>query len=117
MRFPAPRAARIAVHAHSFREPARRNPPGIAGRAATMRLKFTKMQGAGNDFIVIDATRGPVDLGAQAIRRLADRHFGVGFDQMLLVESPRSPATDEITPMQPFFCASKWFPRIVISEM
>jgi diaminopimelate epimerase len=52
------------------------------------------MQGAGNDFIVIDATRGPVDLGAQAIRRLADRHFGVGFDQMLLVESPRSPATD-----------------------
>jgi len=59
-----------------------------------MRLKFAKMHGAGNDFIVIDATRAPVELGRDAIRRLADRHFGVGFDQMLVVEPPRSPGTD-----------------------
>jgi diaminopimelate epimerase len=59
-----------------------------------MRLKFTKMQGAGNDFAVIDATRAPVQLDAAAIRRLADRHFGIGFDQMLVVEPARSPQTD-----------------------
>ena len=59
-----------------------------------MRLKFAKMQGAGNDFIVIDATREPLELGPDAIRRLADRHFGVGFDQMLVVERSRSPGTD-----------------------
>lgn len=59
-----------------------------------MRLKFTKMQGAGNDFIVIDATREPFPLDAPAIRRLADRHFGIGFDQMLVVEAPHSPGTD-----------------------
>ena len=59
-----------------------------------MRLKFTKMQGAGNDFAVIDATRAPVQLDGAAIRRLADRHFGIGFDQMLVVEPARSPQTD-----------------------
>jgi diaminopimelate epimerase len=59
-----------------------------------MRLKFTKMHGAGNDFVVIDATRGRPDLAPATIRRLADRHFGVGFDQMLVVEPPRSPDTD-----------------------
>ncbi|HWA11534.1 MAG TPA: diaminopimelate epimerase [Burkholderiales bacterium] len=59
-----------------------------------MRLKFTKMQGAGNDFVVVDATRARLSLGAQAIRRLADRHFGVGFDQMLVVEPARTPDTD-----------------------
>lgn len=59
-----------------------------------MRIKFTKMQGAGNDFVVIDATRGPLALEPETIRRLADRHFGVGFDQMLVVEPARSPGTD-----------------------
>jgi diaminopimelate epimerase len=59
-----------------------------------MRLKFTKMQGAGNDFVVIDATRARPDLGPETIRRLADRQFGVGFDQLLVVEPARSPGTD-----------------------
>lgn len=59
-----------------------------------MHIKFTKMQGAGNDFVVIDATRVPLDLKPEAIRRLADRHFGVGFDQMLVVEPARTPGTD-----------------------
>ncbi len=59
-----------------------------------MRLKFTKMQGAGNDFIVVDATRQPLQLGAEQVRRLADRHFGVGFDQLLVIEPPRSKDTD-----------------------
>ena len=51
-----------------------------------MKLRFTKMQGLGNDFIVLDATRTPVDLTPGQVRRLADRHFGVGFDQLLMVE-------------------------------
>lgn len=59
-----------------------------------MRLKFTKMQGAGNDFIVVDATREASKLEPPIIRKLADRHFGVGFDQLLVVEPPRSPGTD-----------------------
>ncbi len=59
-----------------------------------MRLKFTKMHGAGNDFAVIDATRVPFALDADSIRTLADRHVGIGFDQMLVVEPARSPETD-----------------------
>jgi diaminopimelate epimerase len=59
-----------------------------------MRLKFTKMQGAGNDFIVVDATRETPKLEPTTIRKLADRHFGVGFDQLLVVEPPRSAGTD-----------------------
>ena len=51
-----------------------------------MRLKFTKMQGAGNDFVVIDgATRG-MEITPERARRIADRHLGVGCDQVLLVE-------------------------------
>lgn len=53
-----------------------------------MKLKFTKMQGIGNDFIVIDGYTAPVTLDAATIAKLADRHFGVGFDQLLLVERP-----------------------------
>ena len=49
-----------------------------------MRLKFTKMQGAGNDFIVVDATREATNLDPPIIRKLANRHFGVGFDQLVL---------------------------------
>ena len=59
-----------------------------------MRVKFTKMHGAGNDFIVIDATGAPMPLDVGAIARLADRHVGIGFDQMLVVEPARSADTD-----------------------
>ena len=55
-----------------------------------MKLSFTKMHGAGNDFVVFDATRAPVDLQPDQLRRIADRHFGVGCDQILLVEPPRT---------------------------
>ena len=51
-----------------------------------MRLKFTKMQGLGNDFVVIDAVNQSVRLSPAQRRLLADRHFGVGCDQILLVE-------------------------------
>lgn len=51
-------------------------------------LRFTKMQGLGNDFVVLDATRHPIALTSEQIRRIADRHFGVGCDQLLLVEQP-----------------------------
>ncbi len=50
-----------------------------------MRVRFTKMQGAGNDFVVLDETRGRLDLSPQQYRWLADRHFGVGADQILSV--------------------------------
>src|SRR5512134_1738559 len=59
-----------------------------------MRLKFTKMQGVGNDFVVIDAVRQPLQLTPAAAHRLADRHFGVGCDQVLVIEHPRSAGTD-----------------------
>jgi len=52
------------------------------------------MEGAGNDFIVVDATQQPLRLEPAQIRRLADRHFGVGFDQLLVIERPRSEGTD-----------------------
>ncbi|MFN3304213.1 MAG: diaminopimelate epimerase [Roseateles sp.] len=55
-----------------------------------MRLRFTKMQGAGNDFVVIDATRQPFSLTPEQMRRLGDRRFGVGCDQILVIE----PATE-----------------------
>jgi diaminopimelate epimerase len=59
-----------------------------------MRLRFTKMQGAGNDFVVLDATRAPLDLGREQLRRLGDRHFGVGADQILVVERSATPGVD-----------------------
>lgn len=52
-----------------------------------MSVKFTKMQGLGNDFVVIDGVRQSVLMTPEKIRWLADRHFGVGCDQVLLVES------------------------------
>ncbi|MBC7699781.1 diaminopimelate epimerase [Aquabacterium sp.] len=51
-----------------------------------MKLRFTKMHGAGNDFIVLDATHGPLPLSAAQYRFLADRRFGIGADQILIVE-------------------------------
>ena len=58
------------------------------------RVAFTKMEGAGNDFVVIDATRAAFALTAAQLRRIADRHFGVGCDQVLVVEPPRGPGAD-----------------------
>jgi diaminopimelate epimerase len=57
-------------------------------------LRFAKMQGAGNDFVVLDATRTPLALSAAQLRRLADRHFGVGCDQILVVEPASWPDAD-----------------------
>jgi diaminopimelate epimerase len=59
-----------------------------------MGLRFTKMQGVGNDFVVIDAIHQSVKLDAEQVRRIADRHFGVGCDQLLLIERPRTASTD-----------------------
>lgn len=59
-----------------------------------MKLKFTKMHGAGNDFVVLDATRNPLDLSPQQWRQLGDRRFGVGADQMLVVEGPDQAGVD-----------------------
>ena len=59
-----------------------------------MKLRFTKMHGAGNDFVVIDGVRQSVQLSPEQWRWLADRHFGVGADQLLLVEPARSPGVD-----------------------
>lgn len=59
-----------------------------------MRLRFTKMHGLGNDFVVIDATRAPVDLTPARVKAIADRHFGVGCDQLLVVEPATQPGVD-----------------------
>jgi len=61
---------------------------------AGMKLKFTKMHGAGNDFVVIDAIRQRIELTPQQCRQLADRRFGIGADQILVVEAPPSPDVD-----------------------
>ncbi len=53
-----------------------------------MHLKFTKMQGLGNDFVVLDGITQSVKLDAAQLKQLADRHFGVGCDQILIVERP-----------------------------
>ena len=65
-----------------------------------MNLKFTKMHGLGNDFVVIDCITQSIDfdhddgLDREKIQFIADRRFGIGCDQVLLIESPRSAATD-----------------------
>jgi diaminopimelate epimerase len=59
-----------------------------------MRIRFTKMQGAGNDFVVLDETRGRLGLSTAQYRWLADRHFGVGADQILTVRPAPTPDTD-----------------------
>ena len=53
-----------------------------------MKLKFSKMHGLGNDFIVLDGITQKVDLSTEQLRLLADRHFGIGCDQILLIEKP-----------------------------
>ncbi|RZL51380.1 MAG: diaminopimelate epimerase [Variovorax sp.] len=59
-----------------------------------MKLKFTKMHGAGNDFIVVDAINQQIDLSIDQWRRLADRRFGIGADQILVVERPTDADVD-----------------------
>jgi len=59
-----------------------------------MRVQFTKMHGLGNDFVVIDAVSQHVNLRASQIEKLANRHTGVGFDQLLLIEPPSRPDAD-----------------------
>jgi diaminopimelate epimerase len=59
-----------------------------------MKLQFTKMQGAGNDFVVLDGINQPIDLTPAQYQVLADRHFGVGCDQILLVQAPTQPGCD-----------------------
>lgn len=59
-----------------------------------MKLKFSKMHGLGNDFVVFDGVRQTVALSADQIRALADRHFGVGCDQLLLVEPAQQAGVD-----------------------
>lgn len=59
-----------------------------------MRIQFTKMHGLGNDFVVIDAVSQHVNLRASQIQKLANRHTGIGFDQLLLIEPPSRPDAD-----------------------
>ena len=59
-----------------------------------MNIKFSKMHGLGNDFVVIDAINQSVNLTAEQVQFMANRHFGVGCDQLLLVEKPRSPEAE-----------------------
>ncbi len=59
-----------------------------------MRIKFTKMHGLGNDFVVLDAVNQAIDLTPARARFLADRHFGVGCDQILVVEKSQRPDAD-----------------------
>lgn len=59
-----------------------------------MKLKFSKMHGLGNDFVVLDGVRQQVSLSPEQLVYLADRHFGVGCDQILLVEKPSQPGID-----------------------
>jgi diaminopimelate epimerase len=59
-----------------------------------MKLKFTKMQGAGNDFVVLDGTHGEIALSEAQVRRLGDRRFGVGADQILMIAPSPAPGID-----------------------
>ena len=59
-----------------------------------MRIRFSKMQGLGNDFVVIDGVRQAIGLSAEQLRHLGDRHFGIGCDQILLVEESERPEID-----------------------
>ena len=59
-----------------------------------MRIQFTKMHGLGNDFVVIDAVRQRIDLSSAQARFIADRHFGIGCDQILIVEPPSQVGVD-----------------------
>jgi diaminopimelate epimerase len=57
-----------------------------------MTLRFSKMHGIGNDFAMVDAREAPLALDAAEIRAMADRHAGIGFDQLISIEAPRDPS-------------------------
>jgi len=59
-----------------------------------MQLRFTKMHGLGNDFVVLDLITQRFNLQSHHISKLADRHFGIGCDQVLVIETPREPDVD-----------------------
>jgi len=59
-----------------------------------MKLRFTKMQGAGNDFVVLDGTRAPIVLSEAQVRVLGDRRFGIGADQILMIAPSPAPGVD-----------------------
>lgn len=59
-----------------------------------MKIRFTKMHGLGNDFVVFDGVRQRIDLSREQLRFVADRHFGIGCDQILLVEPAPGPEVD-----------------------
>ena len=59
-----------------------------------MKISFTKMHGLGNDFMVLDLLANDIELSAAQIRKLADRHTGIGFDQLLQIEAPTEAGVD-----------------------
>ncbi len=59
-----------------------------------MRLTFTKMEGVGNDFVVLDCSVAPFSLNFSQLKKIANRHFGIGCDQILVVEKPLQPGVD-----------------------
>lgn len=59
-----------------------------------MRIEFTKMHGLGNDFMVVDNTAGDIEFAGDTVRQLADRNFGIGFDQLLIVAKPSVPEAE-----------------------
>jgi diaminopimelate epimerase len=59
-----------------------------------MRVPFTKMQGAGNDFVVLDRVQYPIDLSIAQLKHIGDRRFGIGADQILIVEQSHTPGID-----------------------
>jgi diaminopimelate epimerase len=87
----------VTTHAAARGHGAQRRKGGEAvGRRhnRAMKLRFTKMHGAGNDFVVLDGTREALALDAQTVRRLGDRRFGIGADQILVVERSAQPDVD-----------------------
>jgi diaminopimelate epimerase len=80
----------VPDHAGRLRAPA---PPGLGDNGAMM-WNFTKMHGAGNDFVVLDGVRQSIDMTPERARALGDRHFGIGADQILLVEPATVPDAD-----------------------
>jgi diaminopimelate epimerase len=75
-------------------QPAQRRSAFFCYKGNFMRLRFSKMHGLGNDFVVIDGVSQKVRLTTEKIRQLSDRHFGIGCDQILLVEAPENPDVD-----------------------
>ena len=80
--------------AETLQDPSAGRTLALSAKMTAMRMRFAKMHGQGNDFVVIDGIRQAVTLTAAQVRKIADRHTGVGCDQVLLVESARDPGND-----------------------